>query len=147
MSSTTFTSTSTSTNTSTNTSTDTGTTAAASKPVRTPSWKAGLATGAVAAAAVLAVVGAFHAAGHPLGVEGEAIPVLGFVQMVLLGAVAGIVMARRMQPETFVRATVVLVALSCVPSVAWGTTAVDKAGLVFTHLVAAAIIVPRFARR
>jgi len=41
----------------------------------------------------------------------------------------------------------VLTALSCVPSVALGTTAADKVGLVATHVVAAAFIVPRLAPR
>jgi hypothetical protein len=33
------------------------------------------------------------------------------------------------------------------PDVAWGAGVVDKAGLVLTHVVAAAIIIPRIARR
>jgi len=48
---------------------------------------------------------------------------------------------------TFYRATVALTVLSCVPDIAWGDGFVSKAGLVLTNVVAAAIIVPRLARR
>ena len=94
----------------------------------------------------------FDVAGHALSVvdtdgKAGAIPVLAFAQMVLIGSVIGIVVARHTSRTTFVRATVVLTALSCVPSLAWGATATDKVGLVVTHLVAAAIVIPRIARR
>jgi hypothetical protein len=42
---------------------------------------------------------------------------------------------------------VALTVLSCLPDIAWGDGFVSKAGLVLTHVVAAAIIVPRLARR
>ena len=66
--------------------------------------------------------------------------------MVALGRVIGIVLARHLGRTAYLRATVVLTALSCVPSLALGDTVGDKLGLVLTHLVAAAIIVPRLAR-
>ena len=114
---------------------------------RVPTWRFGLATGVLAAAATAAVVVAARAVGVPPEVEAEPIPLLGFVQMVLLGTVIGIVMARRMRPSTFVRATVALTALSCVPSLALGTGIASKLVLVLTHVVAAAIVVPRLAGR
>lgn len=114
---------------------------------RVPTWRFGLATGAFAAAATTASVVVMRAVGVPLEVGGEPIPLLGFAQMVLLGAVIGIVMARRMRRTSFIRATVVLTALSCVPSVALGTGAGSKLALVATHVLAAAIVVPSFARR
>jgi len=110
-------------------------------------WKRGLATGAVAAAVTTAVAGAFQAAGHTLSVTDGAIPLLGFAQMVLLSAVVGIVIARHTSRTTFFRVTVALTALSCLPDVALGDGPLSKAGLVLTHVVAAAIIVPRLARQ
>ena len=115
-------------------------------------WKRGLLTGAAAAATSTAVAAVFHVAGHALSVVDQdgtagAIPVFAFAQMVLLGTVIGVVIARHTSRTTFVRAAVVLTALSCVPSVAWGETVTDKVGLVVTHLVAAAIVIPRIARR
>lgn len=111
------------------------------------SWRAGLITVVVAAAVTTALAAAFGALGFPLDVGGEPIPVFAFAQMVLLGGAIGIVLARRVRRTTFVRATVVLTALSCVPSLALGTTVGDKLGLVLTHLVAASIVVPRLAPR
>ena len=111
------------------------------------SWRSGATTTLVAAVVVTALAALLHAAGAAPGVDGEAIPVLAFAQMVALGGVVGIVLARHVGRTAFVRTTVVLTAVSCVPSVALGTAAGDKLGLVLTHVVAAAIIVPRLAPR
>ncbi len=128
-------------------STITATTAPATTTrTRVPTWRFGLATGVLAAAATAAVVAAAQVAGIPPEVQGEAIPILGFVQMVLLGTLIGIVMARRLRTSTFVRATVVLTAASCIPSLALGT-GISKLVLVLTHVVAAAIVIPRLASR
>jgi hypothetical protein len=110
------------------------------------SWRSGLTTGVVAAAVTTALAGAFAAAGSPLEVQGEAIPVFAFAQMVLLGSVIGIVVARHSRRTTFVRATVVLTAASCIPSLALGTGVFSKLALVLTHVVAATIVIPRLAR-
>jgi small-conductance mechanosensitive channel len=110
-------------------------------------WKRGLATSAVAAVVVSAVAGAFHVAGHALSVTDGAIPLASFAQLVLLFAVVGIVIARHTSRATFYRVTVALTVLSCVPDVALGDGFLSKIGLVLTHVVAAAIIVPRLARR
>jgi hypothetical protein len=111
------------------------------------SWRSGLTTAAIAAAGTTALAAAIRTAGVELGVDGEPIPILGFAQMVLLGGLIGIVLARHVGRTAFVRTSVVLTALSCVPSVALGTTAADKIGLVVTHVVTAAFIVPRLAPR
>ena len=110
-------------------------------------WRSGLVTTAIAAVGVAVLAAAIRAAGVELGVDGEPIPLLGFAQMVALGGLVGIVLARHTGRTAFLRATVVLTALSCVPSVALGTTAADKVGLVATHVVAAAFNVPRLAPR
>jgi len=110
-------------------------------------WKRGLATGVVAAMAVTVIAAAFRAAGATLSLVDGELPMLSFAQMVLLSTVAGIVIARHTSRTTFYRVTVALTVLSCVPDLAWGAGAVDKAGLVLTHVVAAAIIIPRLARR
>jgi hypothetical protein len=107
------------------------------------SWVRGLAT--VAAAAV-AITVALQAAGVGLEIDGESIPALGFAQMVLLSGLVGIALARHLGRTAFLRTAVALTALSCVPSIALADTAGDKLGLVLTHVVAAAIIVPRLAR-
>ena len=127
-------------------STITATTAAATTSARV-SWRSGLATVVVAAGVTTLVALALQALGVGLEIDGESIPVLAFAQMVALGGVIGIVLARRLGRTAYLRTTVALTALSCVPSLALGDTVGDKIGLVLTHLVAAAIIVPRLARR
>jgi hypothetical protein len=110
-------------------------------------WGPGLLTIALGAAGTAALAAIIRAAGVQLGVGGEPIPILAFAQMVLLGGLIGIVVARHAGRSAFLRATVALTALSCVPSIALGTTAADKVGLVVTHVAAAAFIVPRLAPR
>jgi hypothetical protein len=110
-------------------------------------WKRGLATGVVAAVVVTAVAGAFQAAGHTLSLVDGPLPLASFAQMILLSTVVGILVARHTSRTTFYRVTIALTALSCVPDLAWGDGVVSKSGLVLTHVVAAAIIIPRLARR
>lgn len=120
---------------------------------RHPVLRATLASGAVAALATSAVAAVADAAAVPLAIDGEAIPLAGFAQLTLLGAVlgglltAGLGRNRRRARQTFVRVAVVLAALSCVPSVALPPDAASKLVLVATHVVAAAIIVPVLARQ
>lgn len=131
----------------------TATNAASDRTVGRVTWTRGLVTGVVAAATSTAVAAGFHLADNPLTVVGDgdgetgAVPLAAFALWVLIGTAIGIVIARRASRRTFVRTTVVLTALSLVPSLAWGETAADKVGLVVTHLVAAAIVIPRIARR
>jgi peptidoglycan/LPS O-acetylase OafA/YrhL len=118
-----------------------------------PVRRATLVSGAVAAVAVSAVAATASAAGVPFAIDGEAIPVAGFAQMTLLGAVLGGVLAWAFnryssQPRRrFVQVAVTLTALSCVPSVMLPPDTASKAILVATHVIAAAIIVPMIARQ
>ena len=121
--------------------------AKAAKHAGRVSWTNGLATSVAAAVVVTGVAAAFQGAGHGLAVGDGAIPLMGFAQMVLLFAVIGIVLARHTSRSTFYKVTVVLTALSCLPDLALGQGVVSKVGLMTTHVVAAAIIVPRLARR
>ena len=78
-----------------------------------PLWRAALACGAVAATATTAIAAVAHAAGVSFEIDGEAIPLMGFAQMTVLGAVLGLVIAvlcrRAVHPRaTFVRVTVAL---------------------------------------
>jgi hypothetical protein len=111
------------------------------------SWKRGLAVAVVAAVAATAVAGAFRAAGHELALTDGAIPLLAFGQLVLVFTVVGIVIARHTSRTTFYRVAVALTVLSCVPDAALGDGLLSKAGLMLTHVVAAAIVIPRLARR
>jgi peptidoglycan/LPS O-acetylase OafA/YrhL len=111
-----------------------------------------LVVGVAAAAATTAVAAVVHAGGVPFAVGREMIPLAGFAQMTLLGAVLGGVIlavcnrASRAPRTTFVRTAVVLTALSCIPSVALPPDVATKAALVALHVLAAAIIVPALAR-
>lgn len=105
-----------------------------------------------AAVAVTALAAAVDAAGVPLEIDGEVIPLAGFAQMTLLGAIIGGVLVailnrRSSSPRRrFLQTGVALTVLSCVPSVTMPTDTATKVALVATHLVAAAIIVPVLAR-
>ncbi len=111
-----------------------------------------IAIGAAAAAAVTAAAAAVHAAGVPLAVDGEMIPLAGFAQMTLLGAVIGGVLLAVLNRRSgdprrrFLQATVALTALSCVPSAALPPDAATKLSLVALHALAAVIIVPVLVR-
>ena len=121
--------------------------------VRPSLWKPGLKAGLAAAVATTAIALVAGAAGVSFEVEGEAIPLAGYAQMTLVGAVAGILLATSFRrwahhpQSTFVRTTVALTALSVVPDLTMGFDAASAATLVVAHLVAAAIIIPRLAAR
>ena len=89
---------------------------------------------------------ALRALGVPLEIAGEEIPVAAFAQMVLLSTVVGIVLARRMSASTFVRTAIVLTAVSFIPDVLADTGTASKLGLILTHVVAAAVVIPRLAQ-
>ena len=120
---------------------------------RHPVLAATVVSGVVAAAAVTAVAAAAAAAGVPLAIDGEQIPLLGFAQMTLLGAViGGLIVAALNRWSSHARrrfevVALALTALSCVPSVTLPPDTATKVTLVATHLVAAAIIIPTLARR
>ena len=126
----------------------TGTTAAGNRPL----WRAALVSGAVAAGATTAIAAVADAAGVSFEAGGEPIPLLGFAQMTLVGAVLGLLIARLCRraahPQAmFVRITVGLTAVSVVPDLTTSFDAASRTVLVLTHVVAAAIIVPVLARR
>lgn len=105
---------------------------------------------AVSTTAVAAVA---LAADVPLEVDGEQIPLLGFAQMTLVGAVLGGLIAGVLgrivtRPRRwFVAAAVLLTVLSCVPPVVYPPDVATKAVLVAIHLIAALIVVPSLARQ
>jgi hypothetical protein len=139
---------------STTTATATNTTEAPARTARARAlWVAGLVSGAIAAVATTVVAAVARAADVPLAIDGEQIPLFGFAQLTLMGAVIGIVLAvsfnkwARRPQRTFVVTTVVLTALSLVPDVIADATTGSKLVLMLTHVVAAAIVVPALAKR
>jgi hypothetical protein len=116
-------------------------------------WPAGLVAGAVASAATTLIAVTARAADVDLAVDGQQIPLAGFAQMTMIGAVLGVVLAavmgrRAHRPRrTFVRTTVALTALSIVPDVLVNASMASKLVLALTHVVAAAIIIPTLASR
>ncbi len=116
-------------------------------------WKGGLAAGAKAAVATTVVAGAALAAGVDFEIDGEAIPLVGFPQMVLIATVVGLGIASLLRRRSsapsrrFVQVAVALVALSFVPDLTAATDTGSKLVLMLTHLVAAAIVIPAVAQR
>lgn len=108
--------------------------------------------GLVGAAITTAAAATAHAAGVSFEVDGKMIPILGFAQMTLIGAVIGglllAVLNRRSSHARirFLQVTVTLTALSCVPSITMPDDAGSRIALVALHVLAAAIIVPVLAR-
>ena len=125
----------------------------ASTTTRRTFWKAGLVSGLVAAVATTVVAAAARAADVSLAIDGEQIPLFGFAQLTLVGALIGTVMAKVMSKRakhprrTFVVTTVALTALSLVPDVTADTSTASKLVLMLTHVVAASIVVPALASR
>jgi hypothetical protein len=121
--------------------------------VRRPVWRVGLVAGVIASAANTAFAVVVHELGVSLEIAGEQIPVLGFAQLTMVGALIGIllaaVLARRSgSPRTwFVRVTVALTALSIVPDVIVDADVATRLVLGLTHLIAAAVVGPMIARR
>ena len=109
-------------------------------------------TGLGAAAVTAAAAASVHAAGVPLAVDHQMIPVAGFAQLTLVGAVLGGLIAAAAKRfsavprRRFFETTAVLTALSCVPSVAMPPDVATKLSLVTLHVLATAIIVPVLAR-
>ena len=116
-------------------------------------WSATAVTGIAAAAVTTAGAALARAAGIALDVDGEQIPLLGFAQMTLIGAVIGGVLASvfakwaRRPRRTFVVTTVTLTTLSLVPDVTMEIGAASAIVLMLTHVAAAAIVIPPLARR
>ena len=129
------------------------TTPSASVEARPSLWKAGAVAGGLAAIATSAVAAVARAVDVPLEIAGEAIPVVGFAQLTLICTLLGVLIAKvarrwASRPQaTFVRATVGLTALSLVPDLTADATTATIITLMLTHLVAAAIVIPRLAKR
>ncbi|HEV7723379.1 MAG TPA: DUF6069 family protein [Iamia sp.] len=123
------------------------------RPSVAPIWRTGAVAGLVAAGATTAIAAVASALDVGLEVDGEAIPAFGFGQVtvffVLIGLVLATVLARRARhPQTtFTRVTVVLTAVSCIPSILSGDGTATQLTLVLTHLVAAAIVIPTVRQR
>jgi hypothetical protein len=130
-------------------------------PIRTrPVWLVGAVTGPAAAAATELYGLAARAAGVPMraGNIGAAVasPItvgmfaMGTLLCAFAGTLLAVVLARYAADpaRTYVRTTLVLVAVSFVSPLAAGHTAVaTKVMLVLAHCLAASIIVPAVARR
>src|SRR3954462_8688261 len=108
--------------------------------------------GLVAAGVVSAAAALLHALGVSFGVDGEAIPLVGFAQLTFVGAVIGgllVAVLNRRSPapgRRVLQVAATLTALSCVPSVAMPDDVTTKLALVVLHVLAAAIIVPVLLR-
>jgi hypothetical protein len=116
-------------------------------------WRAGAVAGGLAAVATTVVAAVALAIDVPLEIAGEQIPLLGFAQMTLVGTLFGVLIAkgarrRASHPKrAFVRITVALTALSLVPDLTADATTATIVTLMLTHVVAAAIVIPRLAVR
>ncbi|MEG3632437.1 DUF6069 family protein [Micromonospora palythoicola] len=114
---------------------------------------AGVVATAAASVATMAVAAAGNAAGISLDIGGDPIPVAGFGVLTAVFSLLGVAIAAllsrfaRHPRRAFVRTTVVLTVLSLVPDVLADASPATKALLMFTHLVAAAIVIPAVARR
>jgi len=119
----------------------------------TPLWRSTARAGVVAAVATTAVAAGALAAGVPLEISGEPIPVASFAQLTLMGAALGLLLATALRRwaarprRTFTAATVALTVLSVVPDLMPDAAVATKATLVATHVVAAALVIPAIARR
>jgi hypothetical protein len=140
--------------TATTASTTTETVPAGGAPTTTRRLLApGLLSGAVAAVATSATVLTAHALGVDVAIAGEQVPVAGFAQFVLVGALLGVALAKVLARNashprsTFVRSTVALTALSIVPDLVVDATTGSRLVLALTHLIAASIIIPVLAAR
>jgi hypothetical protein len=113
----------------------------------------GVKAAAVAAVATTAFAAVTHAAGVSYEIKGEAIPILGFGQLTFMLSLVGVALAaifgrRARHPQsTFIRTTVALTLLSFVPDITAQASSVTKLCLMATHVIAAAIVVPRLAER
>jgi hypothetical protein len=116
-------------------------------------WKPGIVAGLAASVVTTLVVVASRGSGIPVAVSGEKIPLAGFGQFTLIGALVGIGLAKlisqraRLPRRTFLQVTTALTVLSTVPDVVIDATTATKVVLAFTHVVAAAVIIPVIARR
>jgi len=108
--------------------------------------------GLAASAATTAAAAAMHAVGVSFDVGGQMIPLLGFAQLTMIGALIGGVLLAVLNRRSihagrrFVQTTTALTAVSCMPSLALGDDVATKLTLAALHVLAAAIVVPALAR-
>jgi Family of unknown function (DUF6069) len=116
-------------------------------------WKTGAVAGVTAATGTTAFAAALEALGVSFEIKGEAIPLVGFAQMVLLGTIIGtvlaVVLARKVSHprRTFVITTVALTALTFVPDITANAPGSTRLALALSHVVAAAIVIPALASK
>jgi len=116
-------------------------------------WTNALLAGLAAAATTTTAAGLTHAFGSPPAVSGEEVPLYAFAQLTLMGALLGAIIAKvistrlRHPRRAFLRIACVLTVISIVPDVVVDATIGSRLTLAFTHVVAAAVIVPALARR
>ena len=123
-------------------------TATPSATTRPTIWRTGLAAGVAAAAATTAVALAARAIDVPLEIDGKAIPIAAFAELTLFFTGVGVLLARLIGRQSAFRTTaIVLTALSLVPDLAASASTATKLTLMATHLVAAAIVIPRLSSR
>jgi len=118
-----------------------------------PVWWAAATSGVVAAAATATVAALGDLAGISLDVDGEPIPVAGFVTMTIAAVLAGYVLAIALNRwasrprRTFTVAAVALTAASIVPDLTFPMDVGTRVLLIAAHLVAAVIVIPAVAAR
>ncbi len=116
-------------------------------------WRPTAAAAVVAASAATAFAAIAHQGGASLEIDGEAIPLMGFFQMVLICSAVGLAAAAGIRRwadnprQTFVRTAVALTALSFVPDLLVSAEASTRVTLMATHVVAALIVIPVVAKR
>lgn len=129
--------------------TSTRTTTTSTRPV----WTAAATSGVLAAAATATVAALGSAAGVSLDVDGEPIPVAGFVTMTLAAVLVGYVLAVALNRwasrprRTFTVTTLVMTAASFVPDLTFPMAGGTRVLLIAAHVVAAAIVIPAVAAR
>ena len=136
-----------------NTNTAIHDTAPATTTSRTRSiWVTGAVAGVAGAVGASAVYLVARAADVPLTVQGKTFPTLAFPQVTLIATLIGVIIAivvsrRSTHPRrSFVAVTVALTVVSLIPPLALDAGTATKVTLEIAHLVAAAIIIPIFAR-
>jgi Family of unknown function (DUF6069) len=116
-------------------------------------WTTGAVAGVAAAAVTTAFAAALDAVGVSFEIKGEAIPLVGFGQMVLVATIIGtalaVVLARKASHprRTFVVTTVALTALTFVPDITANAPGGTRLALALSHVVAAAIVIPALASK
>ena len=120
---------------------------------RTTLLRPGLGAGVAAGVATTAFAAGVHAAGVPLEIAGESIPLVGFGQLTVMLTVVGLVIATGLRRFTrhaqtaWIRTSVALAVLSFVPDLTADATLATKLALMATHVIAAVIVIPVVARR